>query len=258
MWVCTVCTYKNSDVHGSCALCEAEPRDVPWSIQKGRVRSFNPWATTGGRPTEINVSVQSAVVPEALASELCEGAAVQNRQELWRLFLEIYNSMTRWGWKKADVDPAKAVRAKCTTFFELYVQAPVLTNVKAKAAKGAKELFVTKRAGGYFPEVMPHIVLANVIAFSDCATLAHKPPLYHTPLYLHHSNHPDAPFQESPTCQDVTPYIHMLVFHIPDLMERFSGNLMQVTLDPLCLCAWLRPRVTGMPTFRLFTFSLIR
>jgi hypothetical protein len=113
-----------------------------------------------------------------------EGAAVQNRQELWRLFLEIYNSMRRWGWKKADVDPAKAFRAKCTTFFELYVQAPVLTNVKAKAAKGAKELFVTKRAGGYFPEVMPHTVLATVVAlkpmkahilavmitFSDCAS----------------------------------------------------------------------------------------
>jgi hypothetical protein len=51
------------------------------------------------------------------------------------------------------------------------------------------------------------------------------------------------PCTSYPTYQDVTPYIHMLVFHIPELMARFSGNLMQVTLNPLRPCVWLWPRV---------------
>jgi hypothetical protein len=92
-----------------------------------------------------NLKIENVLLAE-------EGAAVENRQALWRLFLEIYNSMRRWGWKKTDVDPAAAFRAKCTRFFELYVQAPKLTNVNASGAKG-KKLFVTKRQGGYFPEV---------------------------------------------------------------------------------------------------------
>jgi hypothetical protein len=116
----------------------------------------------GGQKLRImrNLKIENVLLVE-------EGAAVQNRQELWRLFLEIYNSMRRWGWKKADVDPAKTFRAKCTTFFELYVQDPVLTNVNAKAAKGAKELFVTKRTGGYFPEVIPRTVLTTVVTLKS-------------------------------------------------------------------------------------------
>jgi hypothetical protein len=45
-------------------MCEAPPRDVPWSISNGHAL-FNPWATPA---TDINLSAQSAVVAEALIS----------------------------------------------------------------------------------------------------------------------------------------------------------------------------------------------
>jgi hypothetical protein len=41
----------------------------------------------------------------------------------------------------------------------------------------------------------------------------------------------------------------MLVFHIPDLMERFSGNLMQVTA-PVSLCVG-ETQGAEIPTFEI-------
>jgi hypothetical protein len=70
MWSCTTCTYNNSAAHGACAMCEAEPRERAWSIEKSRAgpTSFNPWATLGGRPMAIDLCSQSVAATEAQAS----------------------------------------------------------------------------------------------------------------------------------------------------------------------------------------------
>jgi hypothetical protein len=59
--------------------------------------------------------------------------------------------------------------------------------------------------------------------------------------------------------------MHMLIFHIPDLMERFSGNLMQVRSEG-CWCdncaAKMRVSaiesvcVSGLDTIETMTISL--
>jgi hypothetical protein len=100
----------------------------------------------GGQKLRI---VRNLTISDVLLDE--EGAAVDNRQALWSHFLDIYNDLRRWGWRKGDVNPAQQFRAKCKHFFTLFVDTPTTSKVRCTDDEG-NVLWTSKRKGGYFPE----------------------------------------------------------------------------------------------------------